>query len=101
MSKTIEEVTQELLLEAGISDIPAGSILEPFISHARFTVEERYDTGEVDEKDNPIYKCRHKYTRTSDVELTLMCSMVASSLSGTTFTGEDVQAVLKTAISSL
>lgn len=96
MSKTLAELKTLVAGENGLTDWTDGSYA-PVVARGRLMIQYKFDTGEVDEQGNPITKSFERKVSVTQESLTALCSAVAMNLSGTTFDGEAVEAVFKSA----
>ena len=101
MSKTGAELKLHTIKkDQGVEVFDDATEYAPVIESGKLIMCYSHDTGGVDEHGNPVIARKREIVSVTQASLTALCSGVASVLSGTVFTGEDVETVFKSAFES-
>ena len=101
MSKTGAELKLHAVhKDQGVEAFDDATVYEPKITHGKLIVQYAHDTGKVDSQGEPVYAYKSESIAVNQESLEALCAVVATSLSGTTFTGTDVEAIFKSGFES-
>lgn len=99
MNRTGAQIQQHSVnKDKGSADFVPGNSYELVVFSSKFVVGFQHDTGETDpDTGDPIYKTVDEKVITTKDGLETLCANAATVLSGTNFTGQNLEAIFKTA----